>query len=133
MNVRIGIVAAIVIALAACAKDSPLAPPTQLALGEWGADGAQFVVGDSLIEVSGDCTGGEFPAKDVHVADGRFTVAGTWQIFLGPTVPAQLSGVIAGNTLNFAVAAWDARSNRLLEYGPFEVVHGTHASLVVCP
>ena len=127
------IIAFAVIAVVACAKDSPLAPPTQLALGEWGTNGAQFVVSDSLIEILADCTGGEFPAGAVHLSDGQFTVAGTWQIFFGPTVPAQLSGVVTGNTLNFAVAAWDTRSNRLLEFGPFVVVHGTHASIVVCP
>jgi len=133
MKVRSGITALALCAAAACAKDSPLAPATQLAAGEWGADRAQFVVGDSLIEVSAACTGGEFPLSAVHVADGQFSVAGKWQMFFGPIVPARLNGVITGNTLTFAVAATDTLSNQLFEFGPFEVVHGTHASLVVCP
>jgi hypothetical protein len=133
MKVRIGIVALAAVAVAACAKNSPLAPPTQLAAGEWGAGDAQFVVGDSLIEVSAACTGGEFPLSAVHIAAGQFSVAGKWQIFFGPIVPARLNGVIAGNTLTFAVAATDTLSNQLFEFGPFEVAHGIHASLVVCP
>jgi hypothetical protein len=128
-----GIAVAFAVAVVACAKDSPLAPATQLAAGEWGSDQAQFVVSDSLVEVSAVCAGGEFPINVVHVIEGRFTVAGSWQIFFGPTVPAQLSGVITGNTLTFAVAVNDMQSNQLIELGPFEVAHGTHANLVVCP
>ena len=68
-------------------------------------------------------------AKDSPLSPAPQLASGEW----GPIVSAQLSGVVVGNTLTFAVAVADTRSNQLLELGPFEVVHGTHASIVVCP
>ncbi len=126
------------VALGACAKDSAMAPPaTRLAFGEWGADRAQVVASDSLTEVMYDCTAGEFAGSIPLDASGRFAVNGSFFLF-GPIsvngpMPAQLSGLVEGNTLTFAIAVNDTAGKRVISLGPQVVVLGQPANIVVCP
>lgn len=130
---------ALIITLSGCAKDSTMAPPaTHLALGEWGGDRAEVVAGDSLTEVTYGCTSGEFSGSIALDESGRFTVNGSYDPSVGPVevngaMPAQLSGLVEGNTLTFAVAVNDTIEKRVISLGPAVVVLGQPANIVVCP
>jgi hypothetical protein len=126
-------------ALTACAKDSTMAPPaTHLTNGEWGGDRAEVVAGDSATEVTYGCTSGEFTGNIPLDASGRFTVNGSYDPSVGPVqangaMPAQLSGLVEGSTLTFAIAVDDTIEKRVISLGPAVVVLGQPANIVVCP
>jgi hypothetical protein len=130
---------ALIASLAACAKDSAMAPPaTRLAFGEWGADHAQVVASDSVTEVTYGCTSGEFAGSIPLDASGRFAVNGSFSPYAGPIsangpMPAQFSGLVEGNTLTFAIAVSDTVEHRVISLGPQVVVLGQPANIVVCP
>jgi len=130
---------ALVAAFAACAKDSPTSPPaTRLAFGAWGGDHAQIVASDSVTEVSYGCTYGEFTGSIPLDVNGRFAVNGTYDPYFSPVsgdepMPAQLSGLVEGNTLTFAIAVSDTVGDRVISLGPAVVVLGQPADIVVCP
>jgi hypothetical protein len=130
---------ALAAALAACAKDSPTAPPTTLAFGEWGADNAQVIATDSVTSVWFGCTSGDFTGSILLDPHGRFSANGTYDPYVLPiatpdgSMPAQLSGQVVGNTLTFAIAVSDTIQKRVFSLGPQTVVFGQHASLTVCP
>jgi hypothetical protein len=126
-------------AIAACAKDSTMAPPaTRLTFGEWGGDHAQVVASDSITEVTYGCTSGEFTGSIPLNTAGRFAVNGSFYPYFGPIsasalMPAQLSGLVEGNTLTFAIAVSDTIQHRVISLGPQVVVLGQPANIVVCP
>jgi hypothetical protein len=130
---------ALTTALAACAKDSTTAPSaTTLAFGTWGGNHAEVVAGDSVTEVTYGCTFGEFTGSIPLDVNGRFAVNGSYDPSVGPVsvdgpMPAQLSGVVDGNTLTFAIAVNDTVGNRVISLGPAVVVLGQPANIVVCP
>ncbi|MFI5231475.1 MAG: hypothetical protein ACHQSE_03070 [Gemmatimonadales bacterium] len=134
-SIRLALLA---LASAACARDTPTAPATRLAFGEWGGDRAQVVASDSVTEVTYGCTAGEFAGSITLDANGRFSVNGTFNPYLFPvaraaSMPAQLSGQVLGNTLTFAVAVNDTIAKQVLSLGPSVVVLGRPADIVVCP
>lgn len=130
---------ALAASLAACAKDSPTSPPaTRLTLGTWGGDRAQVIVGDSVTEVWVGCTSGEFAGNIALDANGRFSVDGSYDPYVlpvstGGSMPAQLSGLVDGNTLTFAIAVNDTVAQRVISLGPNVVVLGQPANIEVCP
>ena len=127
------------VALAACAKSSPTSPPrARLTIGTWGGDRAEVIAGDSVTEVSSGCTSGEFPGSIALDANGRFSVDGSYDPYVlpvstGGSMPAQLSGLVDGNTLTFAVAVNDTVGNRVISIGPNVVVLGRPANIEPCP
>jgi hypothetical protein len=130
---------ALVASLAACAKDSTTAPPAaHLTLGVWGGDRAEVIAGDSVTEVTYGCTSGEFTGNIPLDESGRFTVNGSYDPSVGPVqangdMPAQLSGLVEGSTLTFAIAVNDTIEKRVISLGPAVVVLGQPATIVVCP
>lgn len=128
----------VALALAACAHDSTTAPASHIAFGEWGAANAQIVETDSATNVILGCTGGTFAGNVALDPTGSFAVNGTWAPFAGPLafnglMPAQLSGQVSGNTLEFAVAVYDTTTKQVLSRGPATVTFGQPAKIVLCP
>jgi hypothetical protein len=147
MPVRVRIIAltALIAALAACAKDSPLSPGAYLAFGTWGGDRTQVVTSNSATNISLACSFGEFPGNIALDADGRFMVSGSWNLSVGPILlngdmPAQLNGAVNGNTLTIAIAVNDTTHKtvvllgpQVVLLGPQVVVLGNPGTTVVCP
>jgi hypothetical protein len=127
-----------VLALATC-DSSPLeSVPSELAAGTWGGENVGVVVSDEVAHVHVGCTYGDFPAPVTLDEDGRFSVAGEYllrafPIAIGPTLPAQLAGVVRGGTLTLTVAVNDTIEKRLVVLGPATVAHGVEAEMGPCP
>ncbi|MFI5231476.1 MAG: hypothetical protein ACHQSE_03075 [Gemmatimonadales bacterium] len=137
-SARTKLLLALAAILAACAKDSPTAPATRLAFGDWGGNHAQVVATDSVTEVTYICTSGEFAGNIPLDVMGRFAVNGSFYPYAGPIsgngpMPAQFSGLVEGNTLTFAIAVSDTVEHRVISLGPQVVVLGEAANIVVCP
>jgi hypothetical protein len=134
----LAVAAALTVDLSACAKDSPLAPATQLTAGEWGGNHADVVVADTTISVLLGCASGQFNGAATLGDDGRFAMNGMWNISVGPiqldsNMPAQLSGQVTGNTLTFAIAVNDTVTKAILSLGPATVVLGAQSVGMICP
>jgi hypothetical protein len=123
--------------LAACAKDSPTSPGTHLAFGEWGGDRVQVVASDSSTDVWNGCTGGTFAGNIALEGSGYFSVNGRWEPYFGPfnqpTMPAQMSGQVSGNTMTFSVAVYDTIQKKIISVAPATATLGQHANIVLCP
>ncbi len=113
-------------------------PPTQLALGTWGTDGAGLIVTDTLAHVHFGCTKGDFRRPLSLDADGRFNVAGSYilrayPITIGPSLPARFTGVVRGSVLTLSIAIDDTVAKTLVALGPVSVVLGRSPNLGPCP
>ena len=118
--------------------DAITAPGTTLALGRWGGENAGAIVNDTIAHVHIGCTFGDIPGRVPLDADGRFTVDGSYvlrayPVYVGPTLPAQFSGVVVGKTLTIAVAINDTVSKQVVVRGPVTVTLGTEPKLGPCP
>jgi hypothetical protein len=123
---------------AACATDSPTAPATSLALGDWGGDRADVNASATATHVSLNCSFGDFAGNIALDANGRFAVNGSYNRSVGPVLlngnmPAQLSGQVTGNSLTFAIAVNDTIAKQIYSFGPATVVFGKQPSIQVCP
>jgi hypothetical protein len=131
--------AAAVATLATChSADTVLAPGTQLAVGTWGGDNAGAIVTDTLTHIHVACTFGDIKGLVPLDADGRFTIDGTYvlrayPVLVGPTLPAQFSGRVQGNTLTLAIAVNDTVEKKVVALGPVTVVFGREPSMGPCP
>jgi hypothetical protein len=115
-----------------------LAPGTQLAIGTWGGENAGAIVTDTLTHVHVGCTLGDIVGRIPLDADGRFTMDGTYvlrayPVFIGPTLPAQFSGRVQGNTLTLAIAVNDTVARQVIALGPVTVVFGKEPNMGPCP
>jgi hypothetical protein len=111
---------------------------TTLAEGTWGGDDAAAIVTDSLLHVHFGCTNGDFPAPVVLDADGRFSVSGdylvrAYPVAIGPTMPAEIAGVVRGRDLTMTVAVNDTIEKKLVVFGPATVRLGTEPQMGPCP
>lgn len=137
---RAGVAAALMAAAVfGCRADEAMvASGSQLAIGTWGGEGAGIIATDTVTHVHVGCTLGDIPGRVTLGADGRFTVNGTYvlrafPVFVGPTLPAQFSGVVVGRTLTFAVAVNDTVEKRVVSLGPVTVQLGAEPKLGPCP
>lgn len=119
---------------------SSLLPPSDgiLAVGTWGGDNAGVIVTDSVVHVHVGCTFGDMPGNVQLDQDGRFTVDGSYvlrayPIQLGPSLPAQFSGRVAGRILTLAVAVDDTVEGKVVALGPITVVYGRDPEMGPCP
>ena len=109
-----------------------------LAEGTWGGDDAGAVVTEDLVHVHFGCTNGDFESPVVLDADGRFSVSGEYHLHVypvatGPSMPAELAGVVRGRDLTMTVAVNDTIEDRLVVLGPVQVRIGTEPSMQMCP
>jgi hypothetical protein len=125
-------------ALAACAKDSLLAPGAPLAHGTWGANDVQVIASDSATLVRVGCDDGQFTGHITLDANGQFIANGTWTqafqayFYFPITVPAQMSGQVSGTTLTFAIAAANTGGQPAISTGPRTVVLGAAPTFGGC-
>jgi len=131
-------VSATAIATATCEGSPVDLEGTTLAEGTWGGDDVAAIVTDSLLHVHFGCTNGDFPAPVVLDADGRFSVSGeylvqAYPVAIGPTMPAEIAGVVRGRDLTMTVAVNDTILKKLVVFGPATVRLGTEPQMGPCP
>ena len=125
-------------ALTTCDSSPVESVPSDLAGGTWGGDDAGVIVGDALVHVHVGCTYGDFPAPITLDAEGRFSVSGEYllrafPVAIGPTMPAQLAGVVRDGVLTLTVAVNDTIEKRLVVFGPTTVRYGREPRMGPCP
>src|SRR5688500_18155949 len=92
-----------------CSRDDGDVPgDDELAIGIWGGDNAGVIVDDTIAHVHIGCTFGNFGGPVNLDASGRFTVAGSYvlrayPVLVGPSHPAQFSGLVQNNKLTLYV------------------------------
>lgn len=125
--------------LGSCSGSS-LLPPSDgiLAVGTWGGDNSGVIVTDSAVHVHVGCTFGDLPGSIQLDANGRFTTDGSYvlrayPVQIGPSLPAQFSGRVAGGTLTLAIAVNDTVERKVVALGPITVVYGREPQLGPCP
>ena len=125
--------------LGAC-LDSSMLPPSDghLPLGTWGGDNSGVIVTDSAGHVHVGCTFGDMPGNIQLDANGRFTVDGSYvlrayPVQVGPSLPAQFSGRVAGRTLTLAIAVNDTVEKKVVALGPITVTFGRQPQMGPCP
>ena len=125
--------------VSACSTDAATGvQPTELAVGSWGNEGVGVIVGEAMTHVHVGCTKGDFPAPIILDSDQRFSVSGSYLIkaypvAIGPTMPAEFTGVVDGNQLTFTVAVNDTIDQTLEVLGPSIAVFGQEPEMGPCP
>ena len=126
--------------VAASCDDSEFAPlpDDMLALGTWGGDDVAVMVTEERTHVHVGCTFGDMPAEVPLDGEGRFAIDGNYvlrayPIQLGPSLPAQFSGVVSGKTLTLAIAVNDTVENKVVALGPVSVEFGREPQMGSCP
>jgi len=125
--------------VSSCFESSVLPPSeSQLARGTWGGDNSGVIVTDSVAHVHVGCTFGDMPGNIQLDENGRFTVDGSYvlrayPIQVGPPLPAQFSGRVAGHTLTLAIAVNDTVEKKVVALGPITVVYGRQPEMGPCP
>lgn len=124
--------------LAQCHADSPTSAGTRLAFGTWGGENLAVIAADTVTHVHFGCTFGDFSGTVALDASGRFTINGSYMLHafpvaVGPSMPAQLSGQVIGNTLTFAIAVNDTVAKQVVSLGPGTVVLGKDPNMGPCP
>ena len=138
MNSRF-LICTVAAALIGCASSAALPPSDgELALGNWGGDGAGMIVSDTAMHLHIKCTYGDVSGRIPVDADGRFDVAGSYMlraypIAVGPTVPARFTGRLDRASVTITVTADDTVSHRTVVLGPVVVTYGKEPSLWPCP
>lgn len=139
-----GRAAGLVTVLCACALASTscgegaFGPGTTLVRGTWGGNDAGLILTDATAHVHFGCTNGDFPAPIELGEDGRFSVSGeyllhAYPVAIGPTMPAELAGVVRGRDLTMTVAVNDTVNGRLVVLGPTTVTLGHEPRMQMCP
>jgi len=120
-----------------CRKDT-IVPGDGLSIGTWGGKGAGLIVTDSTAHLHIGCTFGDFASNVAVDRNGHFSVAGDYvlrafPIQLGPSLPAQFTGEIAGNRVTLLVTVNDTVENGVVIKGPVTVTLGREPELGPCP
>jgi hypothetical protein len=136
------VIACVVVALAAmgasCQSEDPVSPDGNLLTGTWGGENVSLMVEQNVAHVHVGCTNGDFSAPIAVDADGRVNVSGSYvlrayPIQVGPSLPAQLAGVLSGRQLTFTVAVNDTVEKKLVVLGPVTVTLGRDPRMGPCP
>ena len=130
-----------VAAIVSCGGSGTLQPAANggfLALGTWGGDNVGLIATDSLTHVHIGCTFGDVVGMVPLDANGRFARDGSYRlraypVAVGPTLPAQFSGSVQGNTMTLAIAVNDTVEKKLVLLGPVTVVLGKDGNMGPCP
>ena len=124
--------------VATCKSDSLAPTGDSLALGTWGGDNSGVIVSDSGMHVHIGCTYGDVIGLVPLDGDGKLDVAGSYlvrayPVAVGPSMPAQFSGQVAGNRLTLVVAVYDTLEHKIQILGPVTVQFGKEPQLGPCP
>ena len=138
MRTAIGGLLLAVFALSGCPGDDPVSPDGNLLTGTWGGENVTVILEDNVAHVHIGCTNGDFPAPLVVDEDDRINTSGSYllrayPVAIGPTLPAQLAGVIDGKRLTFTVAVNDTVEKKLVVLGPVTVTLGREPRMGPCP
>lgn len=138
--IRTSIVAAMVLAVSAatCRSSDPTSPDGNLLTGTWGGENVSLMVEQDIAHVHVGCTNGDFTAPIDVDANGRVNVSGSYvlrayPIQIGPSLRAQLAGVLSGRQLTFTVAVNDTVEKKLVVLGPVTVTSGREPRMGPCP
>lgn len=134
----VAVVVAVAFGLATCNGSPVTSHPDELYLGTWGGDDVGLIVSDAGAHVHVGCTYGDFPAPIALDEELRFSVAGEYilqafPVAVGPTLPAQLAGVVKGRDLTLTVAVNDTVAKALVVLGPATVRLGREPDMAQCP
>lgn len=128
------------LAIVAASCDEGLDPSSdaKLATGTWGGDNAGVIVSDTLAHVHVGCTFGNFRLPVALDASGGFRVSGSYvlrayPVAIGPSLPAQFSGVVRDEEMTLTVAVNDTVQKQSVTLGPITVQLGTEPKLGPCP
>ena len=121
-----------------CDSDNLGVTGDSLSAGTWGGEDVSVQVEQELVHVHVGCTNGDFPAPLVVDANGRINVAGSYvlrayPIQVGPSLPAQLAGILSGRQLTFTIAVNDTVEKKLVVLGPVTVTFGREPKMGPCP
>ena len=110
------------------------AQPTPPLAGTWGGDNAGLIATDSSAHVHIGCTAGDVAGPLQVGTDGRFNVAGRYNITLypvarGPDHPSRFSGQIEGIVMTLTVALTDTA----VTLGPVQLTLGKEPRMGPCP
>lgn len=111
---------------------------THVTFGTWGGANVALIATDSITHVHVGCTFGDFPANIALDANGHFVANGAYMLHafpvsFGPSMPAQLSGQVSGNTITFAIAVNDTVAKQVVSLGPATVTLGKDPVMGACP
>jgi hypothetical protein len=124
--------------LAGCPGDDPVSPGGELRVGTWGGENVAFIVESDEVHIHIGCTNGNFPMPIAVDDEGRFNVSGSYvlrayPVQVGPSLPAQLAGVVDGSRLTFTVAVNDTVEKKLVVLGPESVTFDRDPVMGPCP
>ena len=127
-------IAAAALVVAAIACSAATSTPITEVVGTWGGDNAGMIVNGTDIHVHIGCTLGDAVGPIHPGADGRFEIAGTYNVDAYPvnrgiTHPATFSGQIVGQTMTLSVTLTD--TGQVL--GPVTLVYGKEPKMGPCP
>ena len=129
----------LVIGVLGCAATATTPPSGgRLSAGTWGGDSAAVMVTDTLTHVHVGCSYGDVPGRITIGDDGRFTAVGSYllrayPIAVGPTMPAQFTGVLSGAMLTMTVTVTDTVARMVVVRGPVSVRLGATPVMQNCP
>jgi hypothetical protein len=126
------------LALSGCPKDDPLSLDGNLLAGTWGGENVAVIVESHTTHIHVGCTNGDFPAPIAVDDEGRFNVSGSYvlrayPVQVGPSLPAQLAGLVSGRQLTFTVAVNDTVEKKLVVLGPQTVTFERDPRMGPCP
>lgn len=138
-RLRLGFTAiALTILSAGCPDEDPISPDGNLLTGTWGGDNVALLVENDVAHVHVGCTNGDFSAPLAVDAGNRINSSGSYllrayPVAVGPTLPAQLAGIVDGRRLTFTVAVNDTVAKELVVLGPVTVTLGREPRMGPCP
>lgn len=127
---ELSFVIAVAIALGCASTGAPITDVT----GTWGGDNAGLIATDTSAHVHIGCTLGDTKGRIVPDAEGRFSIAGTYDVDAYPVErgiihPAVFSGQIVGRSMTLTVTLTDTART----LGTVTLVLGKEPKMGVCP
>ena len=124
--------------LSGCPSDDPVSPDGNLLVGTWGGENVALIVEADVAHVHVGCTNGDFQTPLSVDSDDRVSVEGSYllrayPVAVGPTLPAVLTGVVAGRQFVFTVAVNDTVEKKLVVLDPATVTLGREPRMGPCP
>ena len=127
-----------ILALSGCPSDDPVSPEGNLLVGTWGGENVAFIVESNAAHIHVGCTNGDFSAPIAIDDEGRFNVSGSYvlrayPVQVGPSLPAQVTGLVDGRRLTFTVSVNDTVEKKLVVLGPESVTFARDPRMGPCP